>query len=72
VLITGNRNADGPTSLEVAIRTLRTDKSLPIITIGDPKRLLRDRGYAHAATERLLEHLLDLERLRDTGRLYIP
>jgi hypothetical protein len=72
VLITGNRNADGPTSLEAAIRTLRTDGSLPVITLSDPDRFLIDRDYAHAATERLLERLLDLENLRGTGRLYIP
>jgi hypothetical protein len=72
VLITGNRNADGPTSLEMAIHQLRTDKSLPVVTISDPDRLLRDRDYAQAAAARLLEHLWDLERLRGTGRLYIP
>ncbi len=72
VLITGNRNADGPTSLEVTIRAFRTDKSLPVITISDPDRLLRDQNYAQTAAAKLLEHLWDLERLRGTGRLYIP
>ena len=72
VLIAGNRNADGPTSLETAIRHLRTDKSLPVVTISDPDRLLRDRDYVQAAAVRLLEHLWDLENLRGTGRLYIP
>lgn len=72
VLITGNRNADGPTSLEVTIRAFRTDKSLPVITISDPDRLLRDQNYVQTAAAKLLEHLWDLERLRGTGRLYIP
>ncbi len=72
VLITGNRNADGATSLEMAIRNLRTDNSLPVVTISDPDRLLTDRAYAQAVTVRLLEHLMDLDRLRGTGRLYIP
>ena len=61
VLITGNRNADGPTSLEMAIRNFGTDKSLPVITISDPKRLLRDRGYARAAAAQLIQDLIDLE-----------
>jgi Tfp pilus assembly ATPase PilU len=72
VLITGNGNAEGPTSLEMAIRNLGSDKSLPVITISDPKRLLRDRDYAQAATARLLQDLIDLDTLRGTGRLFIP
>ena len=72
VLITGNRNADGPTSLEMAIRHFRTDESLPVITISDPDRLLTDRDYSQAATARLIEYLLDLESILGTGRLYIP
>ncbi len=72
VLITGNRNADGPTSLEIAIRRFRTDESLPVVTIGDPDRLLTDRDYALAATARLIDYLLDLESVRGTGRLYVP
>ncbi len=72
VLVTGNRNADGPTSLEIAIRQLGAEKSLPVITISDSKRLLRDRDYAQAAAAQLLQDLVDLESLRGTGRLYIP
>ena len=52
VLITGNRNADGPTSLEFAIRTLSTDQSLPVLTISDPDRLLLDhRSCARRSSE---------------------
>jgi hypothetical protein len=70
--ITANRNAEGPDSLEAAIRTLGTARSLPVVTIGDPDRLLRDRDYAQRAAAQLLEYLLDLENLRGTGRLYVP
>ena len=56
----------------MAIRNLRTDKSLPVITISDPERLLSDRDYAQAATAQLLQDLIDLESLRGTGRLFIP
>lgn len=72
ILVTANRNADGPTALEVAIRTLCTARSLPVITISDADRLLRDREYAERAAAKLLGFLLDVENLRGTGRLYVP
>ena len=72
VLLTGNRNADGADSLEAAIALQGTDRSLPVVTIGDPDRLLRDRDYAERAAAQVLEYLLDLENLRGTGRLYVP
>jgi hypothetical protein len=72
VLVTGNRNADDDTSLEMTIRDHGTERSLPVITIGDSKRLLRDTDYARAATAKLLEYLFDLENIRGAGRLYIP
>jgi hypothetical protein len=72
VLVTGNRNAEGDDSLEAAINRLSTSRSLPVITIADPDRLMRDRDYAERAAAQLLEYLLDLEDLRGTGRLYIP
>ena len=72
VLITGNRNADGPTSLEATIRDrLRLD-SLPVITVSQPKSL----GVKAASTAevgiRILEILFDIELKRGTGRLYVP
>lgn len=72
VLLTGNRNAEGADSLEAAIASRGTARSLPVITIGDPDRLLRDRDYAQRVAAQVLEYLLDLERLRGTGRLYVP
>lgn len=72
VLLTGNRNAEGTDSLEATIASLGTPRSLPVITIGDPDRLLRDRDYAQRVAAQLLEFLLDLENLRGTGRLYVP
>ena len=72
VLVTGNRNADGEESLEVAITHFGTPASLPVLTIADPDRLMRDRDYAERVAAQLLEYLLDLENLRGTGRLYVP
>ena len=72
VLLTGNRNAEGADSLEAAIASLGTARSLPVVTVGDPDRLLRDRDYAQRVAAQVLEYLLDLENLRGTGRLYVP
>ena len=72
VLITGNRNAEDETSLELTIRRLGTDRSLPVITISDPKRFMRDRDYAETVAAQVLQDLMDLEVLRGTGRLFVP
>jgi hypothetical protein len=72
VLITGNRNRDGPESLEAVIQAANTPTSLPVLTIGEPQRILTSNAYAHRVVERLMEYLVDLENLRGTGRLYLP
>ena len=71
-LITGNRNAVGPDSLEATIRRSNRPESLPVFTISNPRRVLRDRAYAQAVAERLLDHLMNIERVRGTGRIYVP
>jgi hypothetical protein len=72
VLLTGNRNARGSDSLEMVIRAYNTPESLPVFTLADTQRLLRDDSYAERAAEKFLEYLFDIEKLRDTGRIYIP
>jgi hypothetical protein len=71
LLITQNRNRDGPDSLEAAIKSGGVD-SLPVLTIADGARLLSDAEYAERAAARLMEILLDLDRLLGCGRLYLP
>ena len=72
ILITGNRNEDGPASLEATLQVSNTPSSLPVLTISEPQRLLSSRAYAHRVVERLIEYLIDIENLRGTGRLYLP
>jgi hypothetical protein len=72
ILITANRNAEGPDSLEATIRTFNHAACLPVFTIGDPDRVHRDRAYAHRIADKLLDYLFDLDRYRGTGRLFIP
>jgi hypothetical protein len=72
LLITGNRNDDGPDSLEATIRTANTPQSLPVITLANPKRVGVDRIYRRQVAEKLLEFLWDMEKHRGIGRLYVP
>lgn len=71
ILITGNRNEEGPASLEATIQASNTLTSLPVLTISEPQRILSSRAYAHHVVERLVEYLIDVENLRGTGRLYL-
>lgn len=72
ILITGNRNRAGPEALEAVMARYNTPTSLPVLTIGDPRRVLSSRTYAERVVTRLLEYLLDLENFRGTGRLDLP
>jgi hypothetical protein len=72
ILFTGNRNRQGPDSLEEAIRLFNRADSLPVITLGDPQRFGRERTYADKAAVKLLDYLLNLDRYRGAGRLYVP
>ncbi len=72
ILITGNRNADDPDSLEMVIRNENQPNSLPVVTLGDPQRIIRDRLYAESAAVRLLERLSSIDDFRGAGRIYVP
>jgi hypothetical protein len=72
VLITGNRNHDGPESLEAVIQAANTPASLPVLTIGEPQRIFSSSVYARRVVEQLMEYLIDIENLHGTGRLYLP
>jgi len=72
VLVTGNRNAEGETSLEATIRARGTIASLPVFTLANRDRILSDRNYAEQVAARLMELLTDINSLRGTGRLWLP
>jgi hypothetical protein len=72
VLITANRNRDGDTSLEATIQHHNKPDSLPVFTLANPERILRDRTYAELVAERLLERLLDIDHYRGVGRIFLP
>ena len=72
VLVTTNRNSDGPTSLESVMRNENTLSSLPIITIADAVRVINDRAYAELVSIKILEYLTDMRDYLGSGRLYAP
>jgi hypothetical protein len=72
VLITGNRNNDGPDSLDATIRAESGPLSLPVMTVSDPLQLRNSREYAERVVERLLNYLLWIDGTRGAGRLYLP
>lgn len=71
VLITGNR-ASGPESLEQTIQDQAKGDSLPVVTLGDPQRVVRNQTYARKCAFSLLDLLDRIETLSGTGRLFVP
>ena len=72
VLLTANRNDEGPDSLEAAIRDLNKPESLPVFTVGNLDRFMNSRAYAEAVADQVLEYTFDIDNYRGTGRLYLP
>jgi hypothetical protein len=72
LLITANRNNDGPDSLEAALRDHGTPSSLPVLTLANSRKVSKSRPYAKRVAERLMEVLMDMENYRGTGRVYLP
>jgi len=72
VLITGNRNKEGPESLETTIQKFNSPNSLPVLTLADPKLVSQSSAYADRVVETMLQYLLEMDNVRGTGRLYLP
>jgi len=72
ILITSNRNADGPDSLETVIREENRNDSLLVFTLADAKRIGYDRDYVERTAISLLQYLIYLDESLGAGRIYIP
>jgi hypothetical protein len=72
VLITANRNENDPESLEAIIKCENSPTCLPDFTVTDHESLRVNQDYVRRVAIKMLEHLLDIEDLRGTGRLFIP
>jgi len=71
LLITGNRSS-GEGSLDQTIAEQAGRESLPVLTISDPRRVMRDPVYARECAISLLDFVERIETLHGTGRLFIP
>jgi hypothetical protein len=74
ILITADRNAsDGEESLDFIISEICDETSMPVMTIGNPNRVTkdRDRVYAEECTFWLLFYLQKIDELRGTRRLWL-
>jgi hypothetical protein len=71
ILLTDNRNREDDDSLEQTIAAENTPSSLPVLTIGNARRMV-EREYRDRCATRLCELFLDLDNYRGTGRLFIP
>lgn len=71
-LLTANRNEDADNSLQATIRREGTLDSLPVLTLSDASRLYQSAAYLDKVVERLLDYLLNQDRYRGAGRLFLP
>jgi len=71
ILLTANRRMMEKDSLEQTIREENTPASLPVLTIGNVKRMA-ERSYRERCKMRLLEIVLYPEDYLGTGRIFIP
>ncbi len=72
VLITSNRNARGPDSLQETIRLHNTSTCLPVFTVGNAQQIFNSRAYADKIIEKLLDYIDGIDLLLETGRLFLP
>lgn len=71
LLLTNNRNAKGVDSLGRTMSEETTRTSLPVLTVGDPDRIV-EREYRVRCAERIVDIVLDLGRYLGVGRIFIP
>jgi hypothetical protein len=72
VLITNNRNANDPDSLESTILAENGSDSLPVFTLARAGRIATDCAYAERTAISLLDYLMRLDDVRGTGRIFVP
>lgn len=72
ILITANRNQDGPDSLGAMIAHENAPTSLPVFTISVADQVLIDKEYRDRVAKRLIEYLYEIDTVRGTGRLFLP
>jgi hypothetical protein len=71
MILTANRNMKGEDSLEQVIREENTENSFPVLTIGSLDRL-SEADDRERCVERLIEIVVEIDRYKGAGRLFIP
>lgn len=72
ILLTGNRSGDdGKQSLEFQIHHKRFEKCLPVLTIGNLRRIKSDIVYRKKCAESLAQIIDDLDRHLGRPRVYL-
>lgn len=71
LILTANRNMKGEDSLEQVMREENTEDSFPVLTIGSLDRL-SEADYRERCVERLIEIVVEIDRYKGVGRLFIP
>jgi len=71
VLLTANRNMSGRNSLEQTLREENISISMPVLTVSREERL-KEKYYREQCAEKLLEIVIDIDKYRGIGRLFIP
>jgi hypothetical protein len=72
ILITNNRNKKSDDSLEATLQRLNGPTSLPVMTISSLTKFRKSQAYADRVVKTLYDYLLDIDRVRGAGRLYLP
>ncbi len=71
LILTANRNMKDEDSLEQVMREENTEDSFPVLTIGSLDRL-SEADYRERCVERLIEIVVEIDRYKGVGRLFIP
>jgi hypothetical protein len=74
VLLTDNRNKDGPDSLEATLSDSWRVGNLPVLTIADKAKFERNRTYAERVASEIDELLFGIREgeFRDLQRIFVP
>ncbi|MEL6469957.1 MAG: ACP S-malonyltransferase [Cyanobacteria bacterium J06623_4] len=72
ILLTANRSMKGKDSLEQVIREENASTSLPVVTIGNADRLLKDAEYRDRCVDGLIDIVLSIDFYKGTRRVFIP
>ncbi|HVU89425.1 MAG TPA: hypothetical protein VHD36_19005 [Pirellulales bacterium] len=75
VLLTENRNHEGPDSLQATLDDSWSEGRLPVLTLASKRRLERDHDYALAVAEEIADVLFGIAesgQFLDESRIWVP